>query len=664
MEAEQEKARREQLQKLFGFSSTGADTPLGGGTVGGPWDKFFKKKLDKDDDNDDNDDDDDDDDNSSLKRLLRKELKRFSILKGPSRPAGLKDDDDGDGGDDRDDNNGGGGGRGDDNDDDDEEVEMATNDLLRREPISLETPWELFTTNAYAERATFVDPISGELHQGYDNLGSSALNTMLDTTRNAMVTSSVDRQRAQQENYMKKNNRTLKNKVYKFANKRDERRTQFVNQFGEITDSRATEAEEETIGSVLSAKAHMRSDVENTDLDCDSLTTVYEQAGGGEGGDDDVRKVLVDDGQNGNPEYSDLTADEIIDANLSKKDRLLKGTMPNLLSRSFAVNSDLSSITPLATRINESTKTNREEDRENKLFSNKSTSYRPGDADDPYQQVFTSTDDGGDDDEDDDVAAVAIAPTQILSAAAAAADGFSESSAHLVELREEFQQQYEDRLNTFIGETPLHQDNAVAVNAFLTRTAHQEPLKVEREKVRKREEVKLKVFMRNNYNPNKVRVRDATSYQTTKEMSRQGDLDLDFERQDVRNIDELEDNVTRNSDEQGRADIEEIITNATSTIRNSEESTMGGVLGDANGTKSIGNSFTLEDYLKICGIESMQAFQKLLDEKINPPKDATDSGGVSTSNDSILYDQAKLTFLPNESRPDIEFLNGINILFM
>ena len=72
-------------------------------------------------------------------------------------------------------------------------------------------------------------------------------------------------------------------------------------------------------------------------------------------------------------------------------------------------------------------------------------------------------------------------------------------------------------------------------------------------------------------------------------------------------------------------------------------------MGNTNGTKSLGNGYTMEDYLKVCGIDTIEQFQKLLNEKIEPPT------GSSINNDSILYDQTKLTFLPNEKRPDISF---------
>ena len=112
-----------------------------------------------------------------------------------------------------------------------------------------------------------------------------------------------------------------------------------------------------------------------------------------------------------------------------------------------------------------------------------------------------------------------------------------------MELREQFQDQYADRPNSFAGETPLHQDNAVSINHFLTQAAKEDPLEKERAQVRKREELQLKVHMRNNYNPNKISTRDATSYDNVREMSRYGNLDLSFERRDLVNIDELEESV-------------------------------------------------------------------------------------------------------------------------
>ena len=338
-----------------------------------------------------------------------------------------------------------------------------------------------------------------------------------------------------------------------------------------------------------------------------------------------IKKVLNDANLNENPEYIDLTADEIISANLSKKERLVKGTTPNLLSRDFAVNNELDSITQLSSAVNTAS----------------ALPFTPGGDDDPYQLAFDVEDDDEDDDAPTPAAAVAaVPPTEILTAESVLA-----SNSRIVELQEQFQERYQTKLNTFIGETPLQQDNAVSINKFLTQVAREEPLEVEREKVRRNEEIAMKEFLRKNYNPNSVSTQDAVSFDNVKPTSRYGDYDLTFERRTLQSIDEVEEKVNNNSDGLRRANVERTLRNAIDSVRENEESTLGGFLGNTNGTKSLGNGYTMEDYLKVCGIDTIEQFQKLLNEKIEPPT------GSSINNDSILYDQTKLTFLPNEKRP-------------
>ena len=363
-----------------------------------------------------------------------------------------------------------------------------------------------------------------------------------------------------------------------------------------------------------------------------------------------IRASLVEAGYDGDPANGNSTADELISANVSKRDRLLHGTAPNLLSSSFATNSGLSSITPLSTRINESAKTNAEEEEDedkeepDSRISIKDRSYKPGGEDDPYQLAYSNADDYGDDISEGGSAAVKA--TEVLSPP----PDDSANTARLLESREQFQELYSNALNTFVDHTPLQRNNAVPINAFLTRTAQEEPAELERAKMRAKEVEALRSDLREIYNPNRVSVRDTTSYDNVRDTTyRHGDVDLSFERRNLVNSSDVDMELAQNSDSRGRADIEKTMRNVMGTISDNEESTLGGLLGNRDGTKSIGNSFTPEDYLKMCGVETMQDFQRLLDERINPPANAT------TKNDSILYDQTKLTFLPNEARPDMNF---------
>ena len=68
-----------------------------------------------------------------------------------------------------------------------------------------------------------------------------------------MIRVSVDQHRAGASPSLKKNNRRLKKRVFKFVDKRDARRSGMMNQFGEILDTKPSEAEEDTVGTILAS---------------------------------------------------------------------------------------------------------------------------------------------------------------------------------------------------------------------------------------------------------------------------------------------------------------------------------------------------------------------------------------------------------------------------
>ena len=153
--------------------------------------------------------------------------------------------------------------------------EVKTNDLLRRERLDVETPQEIFNSQAYAERVGYINPITGEMEEGFDNIGATSLNTMLDTSKNAMINTSVDRNRARQDAFIKKGNPKLKNQLYDFMKKRDENRNRIKNQFGEFVAN--VDEGEDTVRSVLASRARDKTDIvdDNTDLTWDPLTVEY-----------------------------------------------------------------------------------------------------------------------------------------------------------------------------------------------------------------------------------------------------------------------------------------------------------------------------------------------------------------------------------------------------
>jgi len=182
------KKRRENLSDLFPNS----------GKNHYPWKAVDKtRNVNNGGKGGDSDDDDDDQDGGKrnqegkLEKFMQKEMKKYMTF------AGKFDDD-------HDDKGGG------------------------LEQVQVPTPRQVFENNAYAGRPNWVDPVSGEYKEGYDNIDSTFLRNQLnDSKKNALIKSSVDTLRAGTNKSILRNNVAVRSRITDFVNKKEANRSPF-----------------------------------------------------------------------------------------------------------------------------------------------------------------------------------------------------------------------------------------------------------------------------------------------------------------------------------------------------------------------------------------------------------------------------------------------------
>ena len=218
--------------------------------------------------------------------------------------------------------------------------------------------------------------------------------------------------------------------------------------------------------------------------------------------------------------------------------------------------------------------------------------------------------------------------------------------ANVNQERQEYFKSFDEKLNLFTGITPLEQENAVGMNQFLRQVVQEDPLEIEREKLRKNEEQKLRENLLKNYNPNNVPTKGASRYDKI-EMngSYKNGTEEKFEREIILDEEDIESQRNVASDDLGRPSVAKAVKNAISDVIQKEQSTLGGILGNSNGTTSF-KDFTSDDYFRLVGVESEEQFQSMLDEKMN---------ARSRSGDNLVTGSSKLNFLPGEKRPNLNF---------
>ena len=218
----------------------------------------------------------------------------------------------------------------------------------------------------------------------------------------------------------------------------------------------------------------------------------------------------------------------------------------------------------------------------------------------------------------------------------------------VIQQRQEYQFKFEKEFNAFASNTPLLQENSVAINKFLTDAARQDPVEKKNAEKRRVEVAKLNNFLRVRKNPNATSTRDAVNYDYQGENvnPKYGDISGNkFEKEILHSLDSFTENIEENSNTRGGIDVGKTLENVLTEIRLKEEGSFGGILGVSSGVNSIGSGLSTDNYLKICGIESTEEFQRLVDTKTDPQQ--------TEENGSLLYDQTKLIFLPDEIRPSI-----------
>ena len=325
-------------------------------------------------------------------------------------------------------------------------------------------------------------------------------------------------------------------------------------------------------------------------------------------------------------------------AHRQRVDQRINGGAENLLSRQYGVNNKLDDITRLTTELNTTTPI------QPPITIREPTSTDPGEEDDPYRSVLifddSDDDDSDDDGGDDDDAAGAISTLPIVSN--------KEPKPPLVTLEEEeaYQCNYERELNRFSGNVLLLKDNVAAVSKFLRKAIKESPIEVARERERQQKQAELQQKLSAQFSPNAVSGRDAVdSHRAPEPQSRNNESaeTSRYERQQVDSIDDVEQRLARNTDTgtiYGKTSVQLVVENSISRIQEEQTETMGGMLGATTGVRTIGNSITSNDYLDMCGVPTINDFQRLLDEQ-------------QRQHNTNLVDNTKLAFLSNEPMPNI-----------
>ena len=219
------KKQRENLQRMFGYSRK--DQLKGGLFSSGIFKKGKKNgekkstggKNDSDDDDDDDDDDDGDDPTDDARsRMLRKELRRFVHLtnNGKKQQTSVNTSD----------------GRPPPEDNSGNLIDFS-NAYAQGNVYEQETPSAQFGINASVGRAEYLDPVSGEVRQGYSVLGDQAINKVIISAKDSLINTSVAGHRTNNNPNKTINDRGFRNYVFRLADQQDDMRDASVNQFGE-----------------------------------------------------------------------------------------------------------------------------------------------------------------------------------------------------------------------------------------------------------------------------------------------------------------------------------------------------------------------------------------------------------------------------------------------
>ena len=334
----------------------------------------------------------------------------------------------------------------------------------------------------------------------------------------------------------------------------------------------------------------------------------------------EITKVLDEIGHAGgsDPTYSDFSAEE--NRQLIKQKRIRKetGATSNLMSDEFAKEKNLHTLTTLSLKISKPT------------VERKVKPSDPGEVDDPYRSLMI-------------INSSSPPPPPPPGGGAIVMD--TEGDEKFQENRQEYLRGFDSRLNQFIGNTPFQTENSIALNNFLRQVMVEDPKEIVANNRRNEEERQLRENLRENFNPNNTSTKDAVSYDQVNPTAVSSHSELIFEKKLIRDTDDIEILVDDTSNINGKPLIGKIVENALKEVKDNEESTIGGLLGNTNGTNSFTN-FTSNDYYKLCGVSDEENFQSLLNEKI----DSDDSRNIN-----IFNDQTKLNFLPGEKRPNMTF---------
>lgn len=96
--------------------------------------------------------------------------------------------------------------------------------------VVIKTPLQKFENKDYKNRVMISDPINGQFKYGYNNVDSTFMqHQMNDSTKNAMITSSVDVLRVANNKSILRNDWQVRSKTTNFINTKERKRTDDFN---------------------------------------------------------------------------------------------------------------------------------------------------------------------------------------------------------------------------------------------------------------------------------------------------------------------------------------------------------------------------------------------------------------------------------------------------
>lgn len=339
-----------------------------------------------------------------------------------------------------------------------------------------------------------------------------------------------------------------------------------------------------------------------------------------------------------NPKESNVSSDLLAEIEAYELEQK-KGNLPNLLSDGFKAKKELRNVTNLIGQLNEE----KSRVKKTRNILNEQPKHGPGSVTDPYREILTSDieqdKDEGEETFDQSSHFYPPHPPPPPSGVEAVLDNSEQKN---------YEATIEKKLNMFVAGTPIQNQNAMQINSFIDEIVKNAPEEKERERSKRAQEEILKQKIRKQYDPNKFSMVEVEKFDHVSQPVDQEDRKARFSRLQNVGVEEMDERFNRNVGENGQTDVKKVVENAISSIvtNTSDEkgekqpSFVDGEFGPSFGQKSFTSDFSLEDYIRACGINSPAEFNELMQRRLQ-------------NDNSFLLDSTKLTFLPSEPQPNL-----------